>query len=561
MALELTVINPSGNPSRVALDASPFTIGRQSDNQLILRDSRVSRRHAQIVTTPNGIFIEDLESLHGVRLNGTKVDKAKLNPGDTVDFGLEDGYRLVLTEKNEAEIRKLLGRLPSASAGTQRTGELSKLRALTEVARSLEHSLSTEDVLATVIEAALTITNMERGFLILESGTAPAKTFAVAVGRDQAGRTLTPKDLPVPTALIQRALKERKELLSFHFDPLADWSGRFNDSLDGLDLRSVLCVPIIRLRGGPAAAGETMAATLDDTIGVLYMDSRLNQASTEEGNREFLQTLALEASSILENARLLEEERQRHRLEQELSLARTIQESLLPKHLPKGGFLDVTGSSIPTHQVGGDFFDVIPRPDGGYLATVADVSGKGVAAALLASLLQGVIMEAAAAGTPLEAWLPRLNKFLLERTEGEKYCTIFACEVSATGLLRYANAGHSRPFLVKPRQGLGPEIAILESNGFPVGMLEQATFDVDQIQLQSGDTIVLFSDGVEEAHRPPVAKAPKEFFGRERIAATLAANSSAPVETMQSALRSAVSTFLGPTTPHDDATLLFLRYR
>lgn len=553
-------MNPSGNPSRVALDTFPFSIGRQSDNQLILRDSRVSRRHAQIVNTPSGLFIEDLESLHGIRHNGTKVAKAKLNAGDTIDFGLEDGYRLVLTEKSEAEIRKLLGRLPSASATTQRTSELSKLRALTEVARSLEHSLSTEDVLATVIEAALTITHMERGFLILESG--PDQQLAVTVGRDQAGRALTPADLPVPTNLIRRALRERKELLSFHFDPLADWSGRFNDSLDGLDLRSVLCIPLIRLRGGTNAAGETMAATLDDTIGVLYMDSRLNQASTEEGNREFLQTLALEASSILENARLLEEERQRHRLEQELSLARTIQESLLPRHLPQGGFLEVAGSSIPTHQVGGDFFDVIPRPDGGYLATVADVSGKGVAAALLASLLQGVIMEAAASGTPLEAWLPRLNKFLLERTEGEKYCTIFACEISPQGHLRYANAGHSRPFLVRSRAGTGPEIQVLETNGFPVGMLEQATYGVDEFPLRPGDTIVLFSDGVEEAHKPPVAPlTAKEFFGRERIASVLAAQASAPVAAMQSAMRASVADFLGAAAPHDDATLLFLRYR
>jgi serine phosphatase RsbU (regulator of sigma subunit) len=550
LAFELTVINPSGNSSRIALDTFPFTIGRHSDNQLILRDSRVSRRHAQIVSTGNLVRIEDLESLHGVRVNGVKVNAADLYPGDTIDFGLEDGYQLIFSEKSEAEIRKLLGRLPGAEV--QRTGELAKLRALTEVARSLEHALSIEEVLATVIEAALTVTGMERGFLLLERD----RNLVVEIGRDKAGRALKPQDLPVPATLIRRALNERKELLSFHFDPLADWSGRFNDSLDGLDLRSVLCVPLIRLRGGAGAAGETMAATLDDTIGVLYMDSRVNVASTEEGNRELLQTLALEASSILENARLLEEERQRHRLEQELALARTIQEGLLPRHLPKGQFLEVTGSSIPTHQVGGDFFDVIPRPDGGYLATVADVSGKGVAAALLASLLQGVIMEAAASGTPLEAWLPRLNRFLLERTEGEKYCTIFACEVSATGFMRFANAGHSRPFLVRPRAGRGPAIEVLESNGFPVGMLEQATFDIDQIQLAPGDTLVLFSDGVEEARRPP-----REFFGRERIAATLAANASQTVEAMQAALRTAVKEFLGPAEPHDDATLLLLRFR
>lgn len=171
-------------------------------------------------------------------------------------------------------------------------------------------------------------------------------------------------------------------------------------------------------------------------------------------------------------------------------------------------------------------------------------------------------MEAAAAGTALESWLPRLNKFLIERTEGEKYCTIFTCEIAADGRIRYANAGHSRPFLVRPRQGIGPEIKVLESNGFPVGMLEQATYDVDEIQLQPGDTIVLFSDGVEEAHKVPESKsAKKEFFGRERIASSLAANASAPVDVMQSALRSAVSDFLGATAPHDDATLLFLRYR
>jgi serine phosphatase RsbU (regulator of sigma subunit) len=285
------------------------------------------------------------------------------------------------------------------------------------------------------------------------------------------------------------------------------------------------------------------------------MDSRVGTVSAEEGNRELLQTLALEASSILENARLLEEARHRQRLEQELALARTIQESLLPRQLPQGGFLQVTGSSIPTHPVGGDFFDVLARPGGGYLATVADVSGKGVAAALLASLLQGVMMEAAAAGTPLEEWLPRLNRFLLERTEGEKYCTIFSCEVDAQGKLRFANAGHSRPFLVRRRGHSGPEIQVLESNGFPVGMLEIATYAVEEIQLEEGDTLVVFSDGVEEARRGP-----QEYFGRERIAASLAANATQSIEVMHERLRESIRTFLNGVELHDDATLLLLRF-
>jgi serine phosphatase RsbU (regulator of sigma subunit) len=531
------------------LDVVPFTIGRHSENHLILRDSRVSRRHAQIVDRDGALHLEDCGSLHGVRVNEVKVDVAiRLNPGDLIDFGLEDGYRLTLVEKSEGDIRRLLGRMPES--GITSNNELAKLRALTEVARSLEHSLGTNDVLATVIEAALTVTGCERGFLLLEH----EGRLKVELGRDQSGRAIQENNLPVPSHLIQRALRERKELLSFQFDPLADWSGRFNDSLDGLDLRSVLCVPLLRLNGAKAKSGETMAATMDDTVGVIYMDSRSREVANEQGNRELLQTLALEASTILENARLLEEDRKRQKMEQELALARSIQSNLLPRQLPVDGFVRAVGSSVPTHQVGGDFYDVLRAPDGSWMAAVADVSGKGVAAALLASLMQGVMMEAAASGARLDEWLPRANRFLLERTQGEKYSTLFACHIAPNGRMRFVNAGHSRPFLLR-RQPAGPELIVLDTDGFPVGLIESAEYPLHEAQLEKGDTLVLFSDGVEEARR-----APKQFFGRERIAATIMAAAGADLKTLHDALRRAVVDFLAGAEPHDDATLLLLRY-
>ncbi|WP_031499278.1 SpoIIE family protein phosphatase [Bryobacter aggregatus] len=544
MPYELTVVNPSGNSLRVPLEQNPFSMGRQSDNHLILRDSRVSRKHALIHQRGSQLWVEDLESLHGVRVNEVKVNKERrLATGDVIDFGLEDGYRLIIVEKSEAEIRRLMGRLPGSDAnhGT----DLSKLRALTEVARSLEHALSTADVLGTVIEAALTITGCERGFLLLDRD----RKLFVELGRDQNGRALGVEELPVPLDLIQRALRERKELLSFQFDPLSDFSGRFNNSLEGLDLRSVLCVPLLSLRG--AVGTETMAATMDDTVGLIYMDSRIAEVSTQQGNRELLQTLALEASTILENARLLEQERKRHKLDQELALARTIQANLLPRQLPHEGFLDAVGSSVPTHQVGGDFYDVLKRPDGSWLAAVADVSGKGVGAALLASLLQGVMLEAASSGAALEEWLPRLNHFLLERTAGEKYATIFACMVSPEGQVDFVNAGHSRPFILRATAGL----EVLDLDGFPVGLLEMASYEVNRVYLQPGDSVVLFSDGVEEAKNSS-----NEYFGRERIAAVLKANAHLPLQSLHDALRGAVSQFVGDAEPHDDATMLLLRY-
>lgn len=508
----------------------------------MLRDSRVSRRHARLVLVGGRYCIEDMESLHGVRVNGTKVLSQELHLGDSIDFGLEDGYRLVFGEKSEAEIRRLLGRFSNNS-------ELSKLRALTEVARSLEHALSTHEVLATVIEAALTVTGCERGFLLLEKDG----RLVAEVGRDQNGATLRAEDLTVPPALIARALRERKELLSFQFDPLSDWSGRFNDSLDGLDLRSVLCIPLLRLRGN-VSSSETLAATMDDTIGVIYMDSRIATLAHEQGNRELLQTLALEASTILENARLLEEERARQRLDAELALARSIQANLLPRHLPQSGFLRATGSSIPTRQVGGDFYEVLRQPDGSWMAAVADVSGKGVAAALLASLLQGVLLEAASSGASLEAWLGRLNRFLLERTDGEKYATLFACRMQADGLLQFVNAGHSRPFVLHPRAPGGPTLSVLDANGFPAGLLPEATFELNETRLQPGDRVVLFSDGVEEARHG------SDFFGRQRIAAALTAGAGLAIEELEESLRQALTVFLEGTPLHDDATVLILEY-
>ncbi|MBZ2184039.1 MAG: SpoIIE family protein phosphatase [Bryobacter sp.] len=548
MPFELTVINPSGNSLQVPLDHFPFSIGRHNDNQLILRDSRVSRKHALIETQDSELRIRDLESLHGVRVNGVKIHGAqRLAAGDTVDFGLEDGYRLVLVEKSDAELRRLMGKLPGARGADS---ELSKLRALTEVARSLEHAMSTHDVLAAVVEAALTVTGCERGFLLLEQ----TDQLVVELGRDNTGRVLDNTQLPIPADLIRRALKERKELLSFQLDPLADWSSRFNASAGVRDLRRVLCVPLLRLRGG-VNTGETMAATVEDTVGLIYMDSRHGEAVHEEGNRELLQTLALEASTILENARLLEEERKKHRLEQELALARTIQSNLLPHKLAAEGPVAAVGSSIPTHQVGGDFYDVLRRPDGSWLVAVADVSGKGVGAALLASLLQGVLLEAASSGAQLDQWLPRLNRFLLERTAGEKYATIFACNIDAGGRLEYINAGHSRPFIVRPNHAGGPTLEALDQDGFPVGLLDIATFEPAPAQLHPGDTLVLFSDGVEEGRRGP-----NEFFGRERIAAALMARAQGSVQEIHDHLRDSLTSYLAGVEPHDDATLLLVRY-
>ena len=132
------------------------------------------------------------------------------------------------------------------------------------------------------------------------------------------------------------------------------------------------------------------------------MDSRGSAADLSVGNREILQTLALEASTILENARLLEEERGKRHMEEELDLARTIQQGLLPSNLPSEGWFRAAGSSITSRQVGGDYFDVHPAGPDAFACVIADVSGKGVSAALLAALLQGAFLLASEGPAQIE---------------------------------------------------------------------------------------------------------------------------------------------------------------
>ena len=541
----LMVIQPSGNRARLPLTPLPFQIGRQADNHLVLRDNRASRSHARILVENGEYFVEDLGSRHGVYVNGERVSRHKLVNSDRIDFGFQDSYKLIFTLE-EDEIHKILEQISvPAAAGA---GNLAKLRALVEVARALQSSLSTHDVLTAVVDAALAVTGAERGFLMLRKNA--DSELDVSVARDKNGAPLASTELKVPMSVINRALRTRRELLSMNFDPLEQEGVRPEMSVADLELRSVVCVPLIHIRTG--AVQETLVSSVNETVGLLYMDSRQSPADLSSGNREILQTLALEASTILENARLLEEEREKQRLEQELDIARIIQQDLLPNQLPSEGWFRAAGSSIPSRMVGGDYFDVREVSPDRYAAVIADVSGKGVSSALLAALLQGAFLLASEGASQLEQVMAHINHFLNERTKGEKYATVFYCTIDRNGVLRWSNAGHPKPLVVRE----SGETVPLETTGMPLGLLGIGSFDVEAIQLQSGDKVVIYSDGLSEAENPE-----GEFFDGKALKATIQANASRGCVEMHGKLVQAVEDFTEGSVLSDDITLLVLEYR
>lgn len=541
----LVIMSPAGGQQRVRIGALPFRIGRLGDNELVLRDSRASRHHARIVAEGADLYIEDLNSSYGVFVNGDRVRRRKLHESDRIDFGFADSYHLVFGfAEGDAPAAAETPAAPRQEVGVIAGGSLAKLRAMLEVARALETSLSTDEVLCAVVEAALTVTGCERGFLLLRKGD----DLEIRVARSRTG-ALAASDLRIPTRLLSRALNQRHELLSMNFDASGDAAaGR---TIADLELRSIVCVPLVRIRAGSVEETARLSPA-HDTTGLLYMDSRARNADLSSGGRELLTTLALEASTVLENARLLEQQWARQRMEQELRIARQIQESLLPRALPASGWFRAAGSSIPSLHVGGDYFDVRQATEDCWAAVVTDVSGKGVGAALLAALLQGMFLTSPYMRMPTEEMFRRVNRYLNERTGGEQYATTFYFTVRRDGTMQCVNAGHP-PALVAHSDG---RLESIPANGMPLGMLDDSVYVTEAFQLAAGDKLVAYTDGLTDARNTA-----GEFFGIKRLRAALRAAAGRSAAEVHAAIISELSAFTRDTPQSDDVTLAVIEYQ
>ena len=398
-----------------------------------------------------------------------------------------------------------------------------------------------------VVDAALAVTGAERGFLLLRH----ADDLEMRVARDRGGNPLGEGDLRVPRRLIHKALNQRRDLLSMNFDHAEAGGVKPEHSVADLDLRSVVCVPLVRIRVGGMQETTALSAA-SETVGVLYMDSRLGAADLSTGNRELLQTLALEASTILENARLLEEERAKQKIEEELKVARTIQQGLHPRNLPSEGWFLASGCSVASLEVGGDYFDVLCVDENCWAVAVADVSGKGVSSALVACYLQGALSAASHSSHTIERTMETINRFLGDRAEAEKYATVFHCTLENGGRFRYVNAGHCAPVVVSP----DGTMRTLETTGVPLGLVPGASFPAVETRVAPGDKVVIYSDGVSEARGPG-----GEFYGVERLLRVVGEHAQNGCGTLHDAILDDVRAFTQGTPQADDVTLVVVEYR
>jgi phosphoserine phosphatase RsbU/P len=541
------VIEPNGVRREMALTSSPFRIGRQAGNELTLRDSRISRQQAQILSENGSWILEDLGSRHGTFVNGEKVLRHELQPKDKIDFGMSDSYRLVFI--GEGATIEELGERVEAPAPTQAgSRELYHLGVLLEVARTLGTGLSLEDVLTAVVDAAIQVTRTERGVLL--TAGAPGEELQMVVARDAQRSTLRPDQVRVSQSVVKRVATTRRELI---VSDTGDDAGGMSqtESVARLELHTVVAIPIDKL---PVI--ETLDATIStrqgELLGVLYLDSHAPSSAFSELDREVLRTLAREAATVIENARLFAAARAKTRLDHEIEIASGIQRTLLPKSLPDLPELAVSGSTLSCHSVGGDCFDVISLGGGRFGFFVGDVSGKGISAALLATLLQGVFFTTAAMDISLPGVFSRVNQYLCERSGEDRYATVFYGILDKQGRFEYVNAGHVPPLL---RRKTG-QLEGLGSANFPVGMFSEAEYQSSRIQLEAGDYLVIYTDGVSEAQNTR-----SELFEEARLRRIMEDFAGQNVQEMGDAIREGMRAFTEGAAQSDDITLLVVQYK
>lgn len=540
--LLLRIQPPDGEAFTRPVGEAGLVLGRSSDcNVRLFDDESLSRRHCRIWLEDGEVWVEDLGSRNGTFLADAPVKaRTRLRPGQRVTAGATS-LSLVQAAEDEDEPS---GRLHDTTAIIDVTSLSGKVqprnlfgdlktenRALALLSRAGAELISHRP-LAEVLEAVLDLTiegvDAERAAVALidQDGDDAPPRIAASRGKDGA------IDIRVSRTVTRQVVEQRRAVAIT--DVQGDPNVSIAESVRLQGVRSLMCAP---LWDGSRVQG------------VLYADRRLGRGSYAEADLKVLSLLANVLAVKIENARLIERALEATRLEEELGVARRIQERLLPSTPPAIAEIDVHGACLSCEEIGGDFFDWVALPQARLGLAVADVCGKGVAGALLAASVQSALRGGRVlAATPADrlAWL---NDFVVEHAATERFITAAWVEIDpATGRLEHSVAGHHPPLVLPPHGAM----RMLRQGGLPLGLFAGSRYEQGHDRLEPGTKLVLYTDGIVEASpRGDRTTA----FGVQRLAEAILA---APPDAKAccAAALSALSDFTGAAPLRDDATLL-----
>ena len=409
---------------------------------------------------------------------------------------------------------------------------LERLETLYRVSQALASTLDLEAVLNTVMDQVITVTKAERGFLML--GDRPQNLrFHVARGIDQ--RLIDDAEFQVSRGILTRVAESTQPVVTSDAQH-EDWlSGR--QSVMALKLRSIMCAPLL-LKGR--------------MTGLVYVDNRMQAGIFQPADLELLQAVANAAAVAIENARLHEQALVQARLERELEVAQQVQASLIPQSAPAVAGFELGALWRSAYEVAGDFYDFVPRPDGEVGVVIGDVTDKGVAAAFFMVLSRTTVRASLASPGDCGECVAQANRLLCADAASGMFVTLFYLGLRP-GQRRVlsVNGGHNPPLWYQARRG---KLRFLDRGGLPLGIDEAGTYVAQELDLETGDILLLYTDGLVDA--VDAAMLP---FGQERLQASLRAHSELPASALAAAVEADVQRHAHGAPVVDDVTLVVVR--
>jgi sigma-B regulation protein RsbU (phosphoserine phosphatase) len=535
--LRLRVTPPVGDSFEHVCSADSLVVGRSSRADLVLSDRFLSRQHARFYREGEAWMVEDLGSRNTTLLNGRPVTApSPVGPGDLVKLSEtviavegEGGAAPPPSRERTSSSDTIVLRSASELLAAAERESAGRLKLLNELHRSLAATQSLNDLLEVVMDRAFAHFGPEEAVVYLKS---PHGELEMVASRRLPGAK---GEFFQSRSLEQEVVDKAQAALVL--DALTDERFAAAQSILSSGVRSFIAAPLLDATG---------------SLGMLVLGSRVHLRRYSEQDMELLVAFASVAALRIRNLSLAEEAARRRELEKELTIAREIQLALLPESLPEIPGYSVLAVNDASRAVSGDFYEFQKR-DGSdeQVIVIADVSGKGIGASLLAASFDALLMGPIEVDYPTDVICSRVSRRLFAKTPPERYVTAFILALDpATGRVSYTNAGHNAGLLV--RAG-GASVQRLEATGVPIGLLPTAEYERVEVALEPGDLIVLYTDGLTEAVNPA-----GDEFGLDRLEQVVRRHAAEPLVALAVAIETAIEVFVDGTPFGDDRTLVML---
>jgi phosphoserine phosphatase RsbU/P len=564
---------PSHGDSVVDLTRLRTTVGRSARNDLCVEDPFTSRLHAELRRQADAYWLSDLGSANGTYLNGMRLAQpSQLHDGDRIRIGETEidyseradtaptGSRTSIlvsdslhSARPEATItresRNSASQLLSSLEAVHRTQVRTPLPAsvapfvqddtlaiISKVSVTLLSPVSLKEAIDTVLECVFSAVPADRAYaLLLEKVEGiPEPLLSCIAMKTRSADPLSTSQVEISKSISDQVLKQGASILTS--DAQQDPRFQQHKSIALAGIRSVMAVPF-------AVEGRV--------LGMLYVDSPFHTNRFTERDLQLLTLIAGVAAIRIENVRLLEIQAEKKRWSDELELASEIQLRLHPACPPDIQSYDVVGVSFPCFEVGGDYYDFIPKKDGKFVIALGDVSGKGIAAALLMSSVHAAVRAQSTTRLSCAEIVSEINQYEYDNTPANRYVTLFYSELDArTNELTYINAGHNPPILVRA----GSEVTRLDIGGFPVGITPAGDYREGWVHLDPGDVLLIYSDGASES-----LDEKGEEFGEARLIEIVQRNRTRTAAGIRDRIEEALTRFVGKAKAVDDLTLVIVK--